>query len=222
MIQEIFGFHKEEKLDWNDFIESEENREAISCLLRWPSWNSNGVIIYGDSGVGKTHIANLWAQSSNAVCVLKSSVDYDARFLFDTECNFLFDDFDDFLSTQNYNWIFDFFNIAKEKHRFFLLLSRKNPSIWTVPLDDLRSRLMTLPSVLIKNPGDELLLKIAKKISTDLCTEISEDSLNYILNHVDRGVASIIKTLQILDKLSMQQQKAITIPFIKHYLCNNQ
>lgn len=222
MIQEIFGFHKTEKLDWNDFIESAENQEAVSYLVRWPNWNCNGIIIHGESGVGKTHLANLWAQTSNAVCVLGSSINYDARFLFDSENNFLFDDFDSFLSTQNYNWIFNFFNIAKEKKRFFLLLSRKIPSMWLIPLNDLRSRLMTLPSIQIKNPGDELLIKIAKKISHDLNITISEDSINYILKHKERSVVSIIKTLKFLDKLSLQQQKPITIPFIKRYICDNQ
>lgn len=217
MIQEIFSFHKKERLNWNDFIESHENYDAISCLMHWPNWNSNGIIIYGDRGVGKTHIANLWAQTSNAVCVLKSSLNYDTRLLFEIVCNFIIDDFDDFIESQNYDWIFNFFNIAKEKNRSFLLISRRPPSTWRIPLNDLRSRLFTLPSILIKNPEDELLLKITKKIINDLGIKISEEVLKYILKFIERNVSSIVKTLQTLDKLALQQQRTITIPFIKKY-----
>ena len=203
MIQETFGFHKIENLDWSDFIESEENHDAIKCLTLWPdSWNSNGVILYGESGVGKTHIANLWTQTSNSVYVLRPSLNNDPRVLFDTECNFVIDNFDDFLSIKNYNWMFHFFNIAKEKNRYFLLVSRSHPSLWKIELDDLRSRLFTLPTVNIKNPGDELLLKIAKKLSKDYGISIADETLRYMLNFIDRNVTTISGTLKTLDKLA--------------------
>lgn len=219
MIQETFGFHKIENLDWNDFIESEENRDAIKYLTLWPSaWTSNGVILHGESRVGKTHIVNLWAQTSNAVYVLKTSLNNDPRALFDTECNFVIDNFDDFLSMENYSWMFHFFNIAREKNRYFVLVSRSHPSLWQIGLNDLRSRLFTLPAINIKNPGDELLLKIAKKLSKDFGIVISEESLQYMMNFIDRNVATISNTLKILDKLALQKRKTINVNFIKSYL----
>lgn len=222
MIQETFGFHKTESLDWNDFIESEENCEAIKCLTLWPSsWNSNGIILYGESGVGKTHIANLWAQTANAVYVLKPSLNNDPRILFEAECNFVIDNFDDFLSTGNCDWIFHFFNIAKEKNRYFLLVSRFHPSLWKIELNDLRSRLFTLPAINIKNPGDDLLLKIAKKLSKDFEINIKNETLQYMMKFIDRNVITMSKTLKILDKLALQKQKTININFIRNYFINN-
>jgi len=221
MFQETFGFHKIENLDWSDFIESEENHDAIRCLTLWPSsWNSNGVILYGDSGVGKTHVANLWAQTSKAVYVIKPSLNNDPRVLFDAECNFVIDNFDDFLVTKNYSWMFHFFNIAKEKNRYFLLVSRFHPSLWKIELDDLRSRLFTLPAINMKNPNSELLVKIAKKLSKDYGVAITDDALQYMMNFIDRNVVTISNTLKILDKLALQRQKTININFVKGYLKN--
>jgi chromosomal replication initiation ATPase DnaA len=218
MIQEVFGFHKIENLDWNDFVESEENHDAIRCLTCWPLWNSCGIVLYGESGVGKTHIANLWAQTANAVYVLKPSLNNDPRILFDSPCNFVIDNFDSFLTAGNYDWMFHFFNISKEKNRYFLLISRISPSLWKIGLEDLRSRLLTLPAIGIKNPGDELLMKIAKKLANDFGTPVSDGALRYILNFIDRDVVSISNTLKTLDKLALQMQKSITIPFIRRVL----
>ncbi|MDR2795005.1 MAG: hypothetical protein LBB12_04480 [Holosporaceae bacterium] len=220
MIQEVFDFHKVENLNWNDFVDSDENREAIKCLMQWPNWNANGVIIFGDAGVGKSHIANLWAQTANAVYVLRHSLNWDPRSLFEVECNFIIDNFDDFLNTKNYDWIFHFFNIAKEKNRYFLLLSRCHPSLWRIALNDLRSRLFTLITIQIKNPEDELLFKIAKKISRDLGMVIADEAIRYLIRIVDRSVFSVTNTLKILDKIALQNQRAITIPFIKKYMVN--
>ncbi|MDR1982306.1 MAG: hypothetical protein LBQ08_00710 [Holosporaceae bacterium] len=218
MQQEIFNFHKIERLDWNDFIESEENFDAISYLAQWPNWNDNGMIIHGAPGTGKTHLAALWAQTANAVYILNESLNHNPRDLFNTECNFVIDNFEDFLTFKKFDWMFHFFNIAREKDRFFLLLSRSHPSFLNIELKDLKSRLLTLPIVGISDPQDDLLLKISQKIANDLEIVVPDDVMMYILNIIDRKVSSIINVLRILDRLSLQQKKPISLPFVKNYL----
>lgn len=228
MIQEIFSFNQVERLDWNDFIESEENREAVACLSCWPkSWNTNGVVIYGAQKVGKTHLASLWAQTANAIYILRSGFSENPRYLFDSNhnnCNFVIDNFDEILEAQSNNsncnfdkWMFDFFNICREKKCFFLILSRTAPSLWNVPLRDLRSRLQTLPAICIKQPNDSLLLKIGKKISKDFGIEISDETIGYIMEHVTRDVPTLSETLKMLDRIALQKQKSITIAFVRKY-----
>jgi chromosomal replication initiation ATPase DnaA len=217
MRQEVFDFHKIERLDWNDFIERDENRDAISYLAKWPDWNASGIIIFGESGTGKTHLAALWAQTAAAVYILKESLNHDPRDLFDSECNFVIDNFDDFISPQSYDWIFHFLNIAKEKNRFFLMLGRSRSAVLNIGLNDLRSRLIAVPSVDIDSPGDDLLLKISQKIAKDLEISVPSDVLTLILNTVERNVNSVAKVLKILDKLSLQQKKTLSLSFVKRY-----
>ncbi len=219
MQQEIFSFNKTEHLNWNDFIESDENREALSYLMQWPNWGRNVLVIFGESGCGKTHLAGLWAQSANAVYVLRESFNHPPRELFDAECNFVIDNFDDIISDDEYfDWLFHFLNILNEKDRFLLILSKVRPSLWNISLNDLRSRLLSYPSAEIENPRDELLFNIAKKISRDLGVYISDEALIYLLNVIDRNVATLATTLKTLDKFSMLHKKAITVAFIKKYL----
>ncbi|MDR2268349.1 MAG: hypothetical protein LBD81_02770 [Holosporaceae bacterium] len=218
MIQEVFDFHKTEKLSWNDFINSEENGDAIRCLMQWPRWDSNGIVIYGNAGVGKTHLANLWAQTAGAVYVIKQSLDHDPRTLFDADCNFIIDNFENFLTEKNNPWIFHFFNIAAEKKRSFMLLSRSRPFAWQIELKDLRSRLLTLPAINILDPQDELLFKIAKKLARDLEITVGDDALKYLINVVDRSAPSVSAALRILDKMALQMRKNITTSFVKRYI----
>ncbi len=221
MAQEVFNFHQIESLDWNDFIESEENREAVACLSCWPkSWSSNGIVIYGAPKVGKTHIASLWAQAANAIYVLRSAFNENPRVLFEANCNFVIDNFDAFVKIDR--WMFDFFNICREKGRYFLLISRTPPSLWNIDLKDLKSRIQTLSVINIKTPGDDLLMKIAKKISKDFGITISDEVLNYIMNYVTRDVSTLSETIKTLDRLAMQKQKSITIPFVRNYIFSKQ
>lgn len=217
MAQEVFNFHQIESLDWCDFIESEENREAVACLSHWPkSWSSNGVVIYGAHKVGKTHLASLWAQAANAIYVLKSAFNRNPRALFEANCNFVIDNFDEFSTADH--WMFDFFNICREKGRYFLLIAGIPPSLWNINLKDLKSRIQTLPVINIKTPGDDLLMKIVKKISRDFGITISDETVNYIMNYVTRDVATLSETIRTLDRLAMQKQKSITIPFVRNYI----
>lgn len=217
-MQEVFNFHKFPSLNWNDFIESNTNRDAILYLSRWPNWEERGGIIFGDHGVGKTHLASLWAQSANAVYVLKDSFLYPARDLFDYNCNFVFDNVDSQIILENENWMFDFLNISRELKRDFLILSNDSPYKWNLKLKDLRSRINILPIVEIKNPNEDLLFKIAKKISKDLEISLSDDALKYLLSIVSRDVKSISYNLQVLDKLSLRLQKPLSMAFLKKYL----
>ncbi|MDR0753353.1 MAG: hypothetical protein LBE95_01660 [Holosporaceae bacterium] len=222
MQQEIFDFRKIERLDWSDFIVSEENRGAILSLAKWPAWNVNGLIIYGGSGAGKTHLASLWARTANAIYILKESLNHSPRDLFATENNFVIDNFEDFIEAShlksNCDWMFHFLNIAKEKGKFFLLLSRTHQSFWSVELEDLRSRLRAIPSVSIAVPGDDLLLKISQKICKDLEITIHDDAMRYILNTAERKVSAIADILKKLDKLSLQQKKRLSLSYIRNNL----
>ncbi|MDR0556210.1 MAG: hypothetical protein LBG20_04395 [Holosporaceae bacterium] len=215
MEQEIFDFYTLERLDWHDFMEDDENRRAIQSLIKWPDWNSFGLIIHGEAGTGKTHLAALWAQTACAVYVLNDNLNHSPRDLFNNNCNFVFDNFDSMMIPINHHWVFDFLNITAEKKRFVLLLSRQHPSLWNVEPSDLRSRLFTIPTVKIETPRDTLLLKIARKIARDLNIAIHDDVLVYLLNTIERRVDSIANSLRTLNKLALRQKKKPTISFVK-------
>ncbi|MBQ3564604.1 MAG: hypothetical protein IJA14_00485 [Alphaproteobacteria bacterium] len=214
--QEIFSFCEQTNLNWSDFIESEENHEALMWLMRWPDWPGFGIILTGAQGVGKSHLAALWAQSANAVYVLPHSLNHDPRELFQGESNFVIDNISEFLC--NEEWLFDFYNIVKEKKRYLLLIDRDSPSNWNISLKDLRSRIMSLPRICIRNYGDEMLVRICQKIAKDIAIDISDRTLEYIVQTYERDISSLTNILRTLNKLSLKIQKPISVPFVKKYL----
>ncbi|MBE6446943.1 MAG: hypothetical protein E7015_00415 [Alphaproteobacteria bacterium] len=217
--QEVFDFHKVESLNWHDFIESDENYAALSTLMQWPHWNNNGVIITGNKGVGKSHLSSLWAQSAHAVYILKDSINHDPRDLFESDCNFILDGIKNFSDHQD--WLFHFYNIAHEKNRSFLIIDRLSPHLWGLSLKDLKSRLLSLSHVEIQDPGDELLFKITKKIAHDYEISISDDVVTYILKTSERNVSTISEILRMLDKLSLQEKRNISLRLVHRYLQKN-
>lgn len=216
--QQVFDFHQPERLSWNDFVESDENRNVLMYIKQWRSWTTRSLVIYGGSGVGKTHISSLWAQSANAAYIRSDNLHHPSRDLFNADTNFIIDDFDSLLQIQNYNWLFDFINILKEKRRFLVIISRTCPSSWEISLPDLRSRLLLIPALKIQSPSDSLLFFIAKKLAKDQGIIINDECVDYILKMVTRDVRTVRETINTLNKLSLEQKQAITLSFVRRYL----
>lgn len=219
MKQEIFDFGNTEKLSWNDFIESEENQEALRHLMVWPDWKNNVLILFGESGVGKSHLAGLWAQCANAVYMTQYDLNDSPRELFLKHNNFVIENFDNWtFNSEQSNWLFHFLNILHEKQGYLLITERLKPMLLNIRLNDLKSRILSYPVVHIESPKDDLLLNIAKKISKDLGVFIPDDALLYILNIIDRNVVTLTNTLKTMNKLSLQSKKAISLPFVRKYM----
>lgn len=218
--QEIFDFNHNNDLNWNSFIASDENAVALSYLTAWPNWSKNVLIICGESGTGKTHLANLWKQTANAIEISQESFYLSPRSMFDdNKCNnFILENFDRIIGVENYDWLFHFLNILSEKNRYLLILSRQHVSSMRICLKDLQSRLASYAFVEIERAGDDLLLQIARKISRDLGIYISDKSLMLILQIINRDVASLSDALKKLNKLSLQQKKNINPSFVRKYL----
>lgn len=219
MKQEIFDFGNTERLSWKDFIESKENQEALRYLMTWPNWSNNVLILFGESGVGKSHLAGLWAQCANAIYITQGDLCDNPRELFLTQNSFVIEQFDDLVfNAASNNWMFHFLNILREKQGYLLVTERVRPTSLNIWLNDLRSRILSYPAVHIESPKDELLFNIAKKVSKDLGVFIPDEALSYMLNIIDRNVITLATTLKTLDKLSLQLKKKISLSFVRKYL----
>ena len=48
-----------------DFLRSPSNEAALDAVLHWPAWPAPALIVWGPAGSGRTHLARIWAQTSN-------------------------------------------------------------------------------------------------------------------------------------------------------------
>ena len=61
------GLPLEARLGIDDLVVSHVNRDAVTFLESWPDWPVQIVILAGPVGVGKSHLASIWANKANAV-----------------------------------------------------------------------------------------------------------------------------------------------------------
>ena len=60
-IQLALNFPHRASLGREDFLVSPCNQEAVTMIEGWPMWPYFALCIYGATGCGKTHLANVWA-----------------------------------------------------------------------------------------------------------------------------------------------------------------
>ena len=105
--QLYFDIEDNPSFDEDNFIVSSSNQNASKYLNKWPSWVSNFVILFGESGVGKSHLANIWLQKSNALRVNYENIDLKKA---QESKNILIEDLE--LSINKYNDLFHLINLV--------------------------------------------------------------------------------------------------------------
>ena len=50
-----------------DFLVGSSNREAMQTLDQWPHWAAPVLLVVGEEGAGKTHLAHIFAEQTGAV-----------------------------------------------------------------------------------------------------------------------------------------------------------
>lgn len=207
--QLFFNIEERPSFDVEDFIVSSSNQAAYDYIQKWPEWSSNAVFLVGDSGVGKTHLANIWLKMCDGIKLEKDNIDKD---YIKMNRNILIEDFD----TTNYNMtsLFHLINAIKEKDGCILMTSRKKPAVIDISLPDLESRLRAATPISIDEPDDFLLEAIMIKLFSDKKIIIESRVTNYIIQRVNRSVSEIIRLIDNINHKSMEEKRGITIPLV--------
>lgn len=200
----------------SDFVLSGANYAAHTWVNAWPAWNSYGLLVYGPSDCGKTHLAHLWKMASGAQLLPAASLNESLL--------------PELLSGPAYYVVEDIERIAEEPALFHLLnhISAKQGAILltaiTAPnhlnflLPDLRSRLNALPTASIAPPDDALLKAVLHKQFTDRQLRVSEETVEFLLSRMERSFAMAKHVVNHLDRQALLEQCNITIPFVKRVL----
>lgn len=193
-----------------DFYISPANNQAYEYISKWPNWGnevfSNILLIYGETGSGKTHLAHIWQNLSNASLLHADS--------FSKENSLILEDID-YIDQE---FLLHLINTTKENKQYLLLTSTSSPKNLNFPLADLQSRIMSIPSIAIDFPDQELLKAVLLKHLTDRNLKISSVAMDYITPRIDRSFSKLRIFIEKLDFLSKLYKKPLTIPLIKQAL----
>lgn len=183
------------------------------------------IYIWGDSNSGKTHLLQTIAAKfsndlSSIYLPLKSISTYSPSCLENLEYQslVLIDDIETIAKISEWEeGIFHLFNRIRDIKESVLIISGNTPPAQLgLSLPDLTSRLQWGSCFQLREPSDELKLKIlierAEKKGFDLPIMVAQ----YLISHYERHLSSLMQILEYLDIGSLQaQRQIITIPFVK-------
>lgn len=214
MLQFPFDFQSNTNFLREDFILSEANRSIFSYINQWPDWGtqrfSRLLYLHGPKGAGKTHLAHIWQQRTQASFVTDIPLYNDA-----SGCYILENAGSIPLHEET---LLHFINAIVENNGFLLITSQLAPAQLPLHLPDLTSRLKALPALGLSAPDDALLHAVLAKHFFDRQLRIEPEVVSYLLTRIERSFAAATVVADLLDKKALSEKRNITIPFVRELL----
>lgn len=211
--QLIFNLINIRNFNPEDFYVNDNNLEASELIKLWPNWFNGAVVIYGPTKSGKSHLANIWKENSNANIynleddLLLSNID--------TKKNFVLDNFHN-LSANDEEIFFHIYNQTFNNKKNILITLDKS-KFNKINLKDLESRFNSFSSATINPPDDNLVNALIVKFFKDQQINIDPSVITFIINRIERDYGAIFNFLKKIDNLSLENKTKISIPFLNKF-----
>lgn len=224
MKQEIIKFNF--KFKNNDFYVSNKNELAYKMIKKWPEWPTSVVYIYGSEKCGKSLVCKLWKDLSSGIYINKKNflekLISQNDLLYIKNHNWIIDDADYIISFEDNKYeekILNLINIIKTSEKKNLLMaSRKMPRFLDSGLKDLTSRISSATVIEMRDPDELLLKKIIEKYLSERNIEINNESLDYLINRIERSYKSALKVAKQIDTMSLEKKTKINKFFLRSIL----
>lgn len=204
----------------DDFLIADGNRDAVAWIDLWPQWPAPVLMLCGPAACGKSHLAAVWTERTQAATVTADDLTSKAPDeIFAKGPHLLIDPVDPWIGERVVETVlFHLYNMAMENGKTILMTTRAAPSHLTFTLPDLASRLRAAPLAPITPPDETVLAAIMVKMFADRQLQISQDVLDYILPRMERSFAAARDLIAAADALALAEKKAISIPLVRRIL----
>ena len=214
----------------SDFLVNQCNEKAVAIIDKWPEWSFFAQVLYGPKGCGKSHLAHIFADHVKtlyykpiAVRIVKAdSITVRRAEILHKESPFLV--VEDLTPKVDNEALFHLFNLYQNEGGYILFTAELPPARMRFKLADLQSRLNIIPAIAIGEPDDEMLAALIVKLFNDRQIMISQETLNYILQNIERSFSFAIKLVEEADFISLAKKRAMSVSIIKEaieYLTSN-
>ena len=210
--QMALGFPSRSDFSFQNFLPMASNKDALLAVRNFPSNEGDVLVIYGPSGVGKTHILHMWAEQ-NGDRYLKADELREVPF---SVRKVAIDNLEKASLKEQENMFYLFNHILSE--RGAMLVATDIPVADLDLMPELRSRLLTAPQIEIKLPDENSLQMLLIKWAADKQIQLEPNVVKYMLGQCDRSSNALQGMIEKLDRLSLEQKRKITIPLVKEAL----
>jgi chromosomal replication initiation ATPase DnaA len=206
--QLAFALPHAESLTRDNFLEGPANEAGLTLIESWPDWPNRIMLLTGEEGSGKSHLAAIWAELSGArstsahaltPATVPAALATGALVVEDLKPG----DFDE-------RALFHLMNLAREDAAFVLVTSRLAPSAVEIELRDLRSRLRAVPVVSLSPPDDHLFRALIVKFCADRQLTVDEAVVSYLANRIERSYAAARQAVELLDTEALRLGRPVT------------
>jgi chromosomal replication initiation ATPase DnaA len=219
--QLLLDLPPETALSRADFLVTAGNRDAVRWLESWPGWPAPALILTGEAGCGKTHLARVWQDRSHArLLPLTEALILPPAILTDAPAvPLILDAIDSAALTPGLEEAFvHLYKLATERGISLLLLARQPLADWGLTRPDLVSRLRTVPQVQIAPPDEETLAAVMIKLFADRQKQVDAGVIAYLLPRMERSFVAACRVVAQLDAAALREHAAITVPFARRVL----
>ena len=182
------------------------NSQAMEAIDAWPAWHGGVLALVGPEGVGKSHMAHIWARAVRAAAI-PAAGPVDLSSLAGTPV--LFEDADRTLGERE-ELLFHLINMASQPGGGLLLTARAAPTAWPTALADLRSRLNALLVAEIEEPDDIILESLLRKLFRERNIRPGDDVIPYLLRRIERSAPKAREIVIRLDEAADAEGRAIS------------
>ncbi len=176
-------------------------------------------VIWGGPGVGKSHLLAAFASTATASRLRVVRLSADGAFPDDpfVEADVLCVDDADRLSDAQQGFLFTAFNHVAQGGGCTVGTGRSAPSWWPMR-DDIRTRMGSGLALEIFPIPQDGLAQALSLYAASRGFSVSQEVLAYLLSHSQRDLTSLCRTLTGIDRMSLAQKRAVTIPLLRAYL----
>ncbi len=191
-----------------DFVPGAANEAALAFVDAWPNWPARACALWGPTGSGKTHLAEIWRAATGAQAI--AAPDLTVAVVAELEAGgaFLLDDAD---RADGGAAFFHLLNFVNQSGGWLLMTGAEPPQRWPAHVPDLHSRLTAVPGVALQAPDEALLARVLLKLFADRQLKLPEVLIDYLIPRMRRSFADAERVVVLIDNLALQQKRNISV-----------
>ena len=210
-------------LTGDDFLVAPSNAAAVKWIDAWPAWPAPLLVIFGPSGSGKSHLAQVFLSKTGGRAIsARDLAKAESVRLFADAPALALDDAERALDQSGEEALLHLYNFAAETGRHLLLTAHRPPARWGVRLADLASRLKAAPQAGIVDPDDALIAAVLVKQFADRQLPVDDGVISFMVARMERSFAAARAAVERIDHLSLAERRRVTVPLARRVLESQQ
>jgi chromosomal replication initiation ATPase DnaA len=198
------------------FHVSGSNALALALIDGWRDWPNGQFALYGPAGAGKTHLAHVWMDMSDAEKILAENLTAEDAPALAAIGAVVIEGGDQIAGNADAETaLFHMLNLARAEGCATLLTGRTPPARWPVKLPDLASRLSAVTAAELEEPDEALMTALLAKQFGERQLKVRQDVIGFLALRLPRIATEIAAVVEKLDKTALAEGRRITVPFVK-------